>query len=46
MTNGMTVASPQQVMLEVRFIEATRDLNCALGVNMGGGGQSRRDYRQ
>jgi len=32
-TNGMTVSSPQQVMLEVRFIEATRDLNRGLGVN-------------
>ncbi len=32
-TNGMTVAAPQQVMLEVRFIEATRDLNRGLGVN-------------
>ncbi len=32
-TNGMSVASPQQVMLEVRFIEATRDLSRGLGVN-------------
>ncbi|MGO9172159.1 MAG: type II and III secretion system protein family protein [Rhodomicrobium sp.] len=32
-TNGMTVAAPQQVMLEVRFIEATRDLNRGLGIN-------------
>src|SRR5579883_2053873 len=32
-TNGMTVAAPQQVMLEVRFIEATRNLDRALGVN-------------
>ena len=32
-TNGMTVASPQQVMLEVRFIEADRNLNRGLGVN-------------
>ncbi len=38
-TNGMTVASPQQVMLEVRFIEATRDLNFALGVNMASAGK-------
>ena len=32
-TNGMLVASPQQVMLEVRFIEATRDLARGVGVN-------------
>ncbi len=38
-TNGMTVASPQQVMLEVRFIEATRDLNRGLGVNIATGGK-------
>ncbi len=38
-TNGMTVASPQQVMLEVRFIEATRDLNRGLGVNWAAAGK-------
>jgi pilus assembly protein CpaC len=32
-TNGMTVAAPQQVMLEVRFIEASRNLDRSLGVN-------------
>jgi pilus assembly protein CpaC len=32
-TNGMTVASPQQVMLEVRFIEATRNLARGLGTS-------------
>ncbi len=32
-TNGMTVASPQQVMLEVRFVEASRNLNRGIGVN-------------
>jgi pilus assembly protein CpaC len=32
-TNSMTVASPQQVMLEVRFIEADRNLDRGLGVN-------------
>jgi len=32
-TNAMTVASPQQVMLEVRFIEATRTLDRGVGVN-------------
>jgi pilus assembly protein CpaC len=32
-TNGMTVSSPQQVMLEVRFIEADRNLSRGLGVN-------------
>jgi pilus assembly protein CpaC len=31
-TNGMTVAAPQQVMLEVRFIEAARNLDRGLGV--------------
>ncbi len=29
----MTVASPQQVMLEVRFIEASRNLDRGVGVN-------------
>ena len=38
-TNGMTVASPQQVMLEVRFIEADRDLNKAIGVQWGTAGK-------
>ncbi|MGO9486947.1 MAG: type II and III secretion system protein family protein [Rhodomicrobium sp.] len=38
-TNGMSVASPQQVMLEVRFIEATRDLNRGLGVTWAAGGK-------
>ncbi len=38
-TNGMTVAAPQQVMLEVRFIEADRDLNRAIGVNWGTAGK-------
>jgi len=32
-TNGMTVAAPQQVMLEVRFVEASRTLDRGLGVN-------------
>jgi pilus assembly protein CpaC len=32
-TNAMTVAAPQQVMLEVRFIEANRSAEKALGVN-------------
>lgn len=32
-TNGMKVAAPQQVMLEVRFIEADRTASRALGVN-------------
>jgi pilus assembly protein CpaC len=31
--NALTVASPQQVMLEVRMIEATRSLGRDLGVN-------------
>jgi pilus assembly protein CpaC len=38
-TNAMTVAAPQQVMLEVRFIEATRDLNRGLGVNWAASGK-------
>ncbi len=38
-TNGMTVAAPQQVMLEVRFIEATRDLNRGVGVNWAAAGK-------
>lgn len=32
-TNAMKVAAPQQVMLEVRFIEADRTASRALGVN-------------
>jgi pilus assembly protein CpaC len=32
-TNAMRVAAPQQVMLEVRFIEADRNASRALGVN-------------
>jgi pilus assembly protein CpaC len=32
-TNALTVASPQQVMLEVRIIEASRNLGRDLGVN-------------
>jgi pilus assembly protein CpaC len=32
-TNGMKVAAPQQVLLEVRFIEADRTASRALGVN-------------
>jgi pilus assembly protein CpaC len=37
-TNAMSVASPQQVMLEVRFIEASRTLNRGLGVNVASAG--------
>jgi pilus assembly protein CpaC len=32
-TNAITVTSPQQVMLEVRFVEATRDIERGFGVN-------------
>jgi len=32
-TNALTVASPQQVMLEVRIIEASRNLGRNLGIN-------------
>ncbi len=32
-TNGMKVAAPQQVLLEVRFVEADRSASRALGVN-------------
>jgi pilus assembly protein CpaC len=32
--NAMNVASPQQVMLEVRFLEASRDAGRQLGVNI------------
>ena len=32
--NAMSVASPQQVMLEVRFLEASRDAGRALGMNL------------
>ena len=38
-TNGMTVASPQQVMLEVRFVEASRSLDRGVGVNWAAGGK-------
>ena len=38
-TNGMTVAAPQQVMLEVRFVEADRNLNRGIGVNWAVGGK-------
>jgi pilus assembly protein CpaC len=38
-TNGMTVASPQQVMLEVRFIEAGRNLDRGAGVNWAAAGK-------
>jgi pilus assembly protein CpaC len=31
-TNAMTVAAPQQVMLEVRFVEASRSLSRGLGI--------------
>ncbi len=33
-TNSMTVRSPQQVMLEVRFVEATRTAGKELGINV------------
>jgi pilus assembly protein CpaC len=39
-TNGMTVAAPQQVMLEVRFIEASRELDRGLGVQWAGAGKA------
>lgn len=35
--NAMTVAAPQQVLLEVRFVEASRDAARQLGVNIYGG---------
>jgi pilus assembly protein CpaC len=35
--NAMTVAAPQQVMLEVRFLEVNRDAGRDLGVNWFGG---------
>ena len=38
-TNGMTVASPQQVMLEVRFVEASRSLDRGVGVNWAAAGK-------
>jgi pilus assembly protein CpaC len=37
-TNAMSVAAPQQVMLEVRFIEANRSAQRGLGVNWVVGG--------
>ena len=33
MVNAMTIASPQQVMLKVRFLEVSRDAGRELGVN-------------
>ncbi len=39
-TNGMSVAAPQQVMLEVRFIEASRTAQRGLGVNWVFGGDN------
>ena len=45
-TNGMLVASPQQVMLEVRFIEATRDLGAGCGRQLGDGRKSGRHDRE
>ncbi len=38
-TNGMKVASPQQVMLEVRFIEASRTANFGFGVEWAAAGK-------
>lgn len=38
--NAMTVAAPQQVMLEVRFLEVGRDAGRDLGVNLFGGNAS------
>ncbi len=35
--NAMSVAAPQQVLLEVRFVEASRDAARQLGVNIYGG---------
>ncbi|MBK9078785.1 MAG: type II and III secretion system protein family protein [Hyphomicrobium sp.] len=39
-TNALTVASPQQVMLEVRFVEASRTASRELGVSTRGRGSS------
>lgn len=38
-TNALTVGSPQQVMLEVRFIEANRTAGRGLGINFNGQGK-------
>jgi pilus assembly protein CpaC len=38
--NAVSVMSPQQVMLEVRFVEATRQAGRALGVQWNGFGQN------
>ncbi|MCK1707606.1 MULTISPECIES: type II and III secretion system protein family protein [unclassified Bradyrhizobium] len=38
--NAMSVAAPQQVMLEVRFLEVARDAGRDLGVNLFGGNAS------
>jgi len=38
--NAMNVAAPQQVMLEVRFLEVNRDAGRELGVNLFGGNRS------
>jgi pilus assembly protein CpaC len=38
--NAMSVAAPQQVMLEVRFLEVNRDAGRDLGVNLFGGNAS------
>jgi pilus assembly protein CpaC len=38
--NAMSVAAPQQVMLEVRFLEVDRDAGRDLGVNLYGGNAS------
>jgi len=37
LVNAMSVAAPQQVMLEVRFLEVARDAGRDLGVNLFGG---------
>ena len=37
-TNALTVASPQQVMLEVRFVEASRSASRELGISTRGRG--------
>jgi len=39
-TNALTVASPQQVMLEVRFVEAARSASRELGIGTRGRGPS------
>jgi pilus assembly protein CpaC len=42
--NAMDIAPTQQVMLEVRFLEATRDADRELGVNWFGGNSKGRGY--